>query len=214
MHNCLGEEMWRMWNRWIVENNRALSCLDRMVRERIRWKWYVSLRDLRNWKTFEKIETWKMKRSQERAQGKGLQAEKTAQTKVQGGKELGNRAGWRGHSWCGCEWEEMVSLWTWQVSDCRLGLPAAILNTSQTTPLTLALWKSGLFIPLQNHTVSWKNAGIKTFFFFLTLLGEILFCDENMSLSGSKHMLSFLELLAVTRSNSKNKSLSDEIYFR
>lgn len=50
--------------------------------------------------------------------------------------------------------------------------------------------------------------------FTFTLLCEIFSCNENISLSGSKHMPSFLELLVITGSNSKNKVASGGTYFR
>lgn len=50
--------------------------------------------------------------------------------------------------------------------------------------------------------------------FTFTLLWEIFSCNENIPLSGSKHMPSFLELLVITGSNSKNKVPSGGTYFR
>lgn len=43
---------------------------------------------------------------------------------------------------------------------------------------------------------------------------KTLSCYENISLSGSKHMLNFLELLVITRRNSKNKFPPGGIYLR
>lgn len=157
------------------------------------------------------MEMWKMESSH--GSGDGCSSREDSTGRALSWEPLGSLAGWR---CCSC-WRMRVGIKSFAsnlaVVRLLVNFIISLLDYFSENSIVTCFAKIGTVLkPLLKPPRVLEKSGDNVFIF--TLLCESLSCYENISLSGSKHMLNFLELLVITRRNSKNKFPPGGIYLR